>query len=77
MFFLKGGIMCDLHRKVFKKQDLLELMGVGETSVAVITEEEGQVILYGNPTRREEQVQRLFSAAKMYYQEEKIIRIAK
>ncbi len=69
--------MSSLHKKVFKKQDLLELMGIGETSVAVMTEEEGKVVLYGNPTRREEQVQRLFSAAKMYYQEEKIIRIAK
>ncbi|MCF7845537.1 MAG: hypothetical protein K9M12_02115 [Candidatus Pacebacteria bacterium] len=59
--------MCDLHRKVFEnEEELLHIMGIGETAVVLKNNGSEKFVLYGQPTRREEQVNRLLCGAKMY-----------
>jgi 3'-phosphoadenosine 5'-phosphosulfate sulfotransferase len=59
--------MCDLHGKVFKSEhELLHIMGIGETAVVLKKNGSEEFVLYGQPTRREEQVKRLLCGARMY-----------
>ncbi len=66
-----------MHGRVFTKtEDLLNVMSSGEEAIVVNIYDE-YFLLYGEPTKRKEDAQKLAEGAKVLYEDMKIFTITK